>query len=69
MKLIATLSLLEAKFKREFLFKDAEGATPEDPYDGSGGLPWGAGKDLYCALRYMVSRHIFSIVNNFRRRE
>ena len=68
-KLVATLLLLEAKFKREFSFKDAEGAAPEDPYDGLSGLPWGAGKDLYCTVRYMVSRQIFSIVNNFRRRK
>ena len=44
-KLIATLSSLEAKFKREFSFKDAEGAVPEDPYGGTGGQAWGAGKD------------------------
>ncbi|KAH0835942.1 DNA-directed RNA polymerase [Lanmaoa asiatica] len=46
-KLIATLSSLEAKFKREFSFKDVEGAVPEDPYGtaGTGAQTWGTGKD------------------------
>ncbi|KAK0458095.1 DNA-directed RNA polymerase [Desarmillaria tabescens] len=51
-KLIGTMSSLEAKFKREFSFKDVEGAgpgvggVPDDPYgagSGAGGT-WG-GKD------------------------
>lgn len=46
-KLIATLSSLEGKFKREFSFKDVEGAVPEDPYGtaGTGAQTWGTGKD------------------------
>jgi DNA-directed RNA polymerase II subunit RPB11 len=42
-KLITTMSTLEGKFKREFSFKDAEGAVAEDPYGTStGGQAWGA---------------------------
>ncbi|KAF8137379.1 DNA-directed RNA polymerase [Boletus edulis] len=46
-KLITTLTSLEAKFKREFSFKDVEGAVPEDPYGtaGTGAQTWGTGKD------------------------
>ncbi|KAH7925076.1 RBP11-like subunits of RNA polymerase [Leucogyrophana mollusca] len=46
-KLITTLSALEAKFKREFSFKDVEGTVAEDPYGatGTGGQAWGAGRD------------------------
>ncbi|KAG8216786.1 DNA-directed RNA polymerase [Butyriboletus roseoflavus] len=46
-KLIATLSSLEARLKREFSFKDVEGAVPEDPYGtaGTGAQTWGTGKD------------------------
>jgi DNA-directed RNA polymerase II subunit RPB11 len=46
-KLIATMSLLEAKFKREFSFKDIEGAVPEDPYGttGTAGQTWPGGRD------------------------
>ena len=45
-KLIGTLSSLEAKFKREFSFKDAEGAVLEDPYGtGTGGQTWPGGRD------------------------
>jgi len=36
-KLIATMSSLETKFKREFSFKDVEGAVGEDPYGASTG--------------------------------
>ena len=42
-KLIGTMSSLEAKFKREFSFKDVEGATGEDPYGtatGQGQAGW-----------------------------
>jgi len=55
-KLIGTLSTLEAKFKREFSYKDAEGATAgtgigsaptaDDPYGtGTGTGTWGRGRD------------------------
>ncbi|EGN92857.1 hypothetical protein SERLA73DRAFT_190428 [Serpula lacrymans var. lacrymans S7.3] len=46
-KLIGSLSTLEAKFKREFSFKDVEGAVTEDPYGttGTSGQPWGSGRD------------------------
>lgn len=53
-KLIGTMSTLEAKFKREFSFKDVvEGATGggtgggvhDDPYGGAGGGAWPGGKD------------------------
>ncbi|KAG0696591.1 DNA-directed RNA polymerase [Suillus ampliporus] len=46
-KLIATISSLEAKFKREFSFKMTEGNVPEDPYGttGAGAQSWGTGKD------------------------
>ncbi|KAG1760770.1 DNA-directed RNA polymerase [Suillus occidentalis] len=46
-KLIATISSLEAKFKREFSFKTTEGNVPEDPYGttGAGAQSWGTGKD------------------------
>jgi DNA-directed RNA polymerase II subunit RPB11 len=55
-KLIGTMSSLEAKFKREFSFKDVEsgvgaagtgagaGASGEDPY-GASGPGWGSGRD------------------------
>ncbi|KAF8069002.1 DNA-directed RNA polymerase [Lyophyllum atratum] len=48
-KLIGTMASLEAKFKREFSFKDVEGtvggvAAAEDPY-GAGGGAWSGGKD------------------------
>jgi len=53
-RLIATLSALEGKFRREFSFKDGEsgGAAAvgsmagmeADPY-GGGGVAWGAGRD------------------------
>ncbi|KAJ7158307.1 DNA-directed RNA polymerase [Mycena crocata] len=51
-KLIGTLSALEAKFKREFSFKDGEGTTGgfsipanmgmgmDDPYGGGAGAGW-----------------------------
>lgn len=49
-KLIGTLSGLEAKFKREFSFKDVEGnlggvtgGVAEDPYGGTGGAGQGWG--------------------------
>ncbi|KAG5652084.1 hypothetical protein H0H81_006347 [Sphagnurus paluster] len=52
-KLIGTLASLEAKFKREFSFKDVEGAVGgvgsnmahEDPYGGAGGGAWSGGRD------------------------
>jgi len=53
-KLIGTISTLETKFKREFSYKDVEGATTggaaqgvDDPYGtGTGGVGnWGRGKD------------------------
>ncbi|KAI0261655.1 DNA-directed RNA polymerase [Gloeopeniophorella convolvens] len=44
-KLIGTLSSLEAKFKREFSFKDVEGASAEDPYGTSTGPAWASGRD------------------------
>ncbi|EPQ52101.1 RBP11-like subunits of RNA polymerase [Gloeophyllum trabeum ATCC 11539] len=47
-KLIGTLTALEAKFKREFSFKDVEGAVvSEDPYGGpsTGGPTWAGGRD------------------------
>lgn len=55
-KLIGTLSALETKFKREFSFKDVEGAVggvgsgmiTDDPYGGSGmgaGGAWSSGRD------------------------
>jgi len=45
-KLIGTLSSLEAKFKREFSFKDIEGTVPEDPYGtAAGGQAWAGGRD------------------------
>ncbi|KAF5379071.1 hypothetical protein D9615_005949 [Tricholomella constricta] len=50
-KLIGTMSSLEAKFKREFSFKDVEGAVggvgaQEDPYGGGGaGGAWSGGRD------------------------
>jgi DNA-directed RNA polymerase II subunit RPB11 len=45
-KLIGTLSSLEAKFKREFSFKDVEGVTTEDPYGtASSGPTWASGRD------------------------
>jgi DNA-directed RNA polymerase II subunit RPB11 len=42
-KLIGTMSSLEGKFKREFSFKDVEGAVGEDPYGagtGQGQTGW-----------------------------
>jgi len=45
-KLIGTLSSLEAKFKREFSFKDVEGVTTEDAYGTStAGPAWASGRD------------------------
>jgi len=45
-KLIGTLSSLEAKFKREFSFKDVEGVATEDPYGTSNAGPtWASGRD------------------------
>ena len=45
-KLIGTLSSLEAKFKREFSFKDVEGVTTEDAYGTSNAGPaWTSGRD------------------------
>ena len=45
-KLIGTLSSLEAKFKREFSFKDVEGVTTEDAYGTStAGPAWTSGRD------------------------
>jgi len=45
-KLIGTLSSLEAKFKREFSFKDVEGVTTEDAYGTSNAGPaWASGRD------------------------
>jgi DNA-directed RNA polymerase II subunit RPB11 len=53
-RLIATLSALEGKFRREFSFKDGESGGPAaavgmagmegDPY-GGGGVAWGAQRD------------------------
>ncbi|KAJ7078057.1 DNA-directed RNA polymerase [Mycena epipterygia] len=51
-KLIGTISSLEAKFKREFSFKDGEahsgvamtGMANEDPYGGGGGA-WSGQRD------------------------
>jgi len=44
--LIGTLSSLEAKFKREFSFKDVEGVTTEDAYGTSNAGPaWTSGRD------------------------
>ena len=45
-KLIATLASLEAKFKREFTFKDTDGAQ-EGPYGASSNADnaWTGGKD------------------------
>jgi len=43
-KLIGTLSSLEAKFKREFSFKDVEGVATEDPYGtANAGPAWATG--------------------------
>jgi DNA-directed RNA polymerase II subunit RPB11 len=46
-KLIGTMSSLETKFKREFSFKDVEGAVADDPYSGAGGggQAWPGGRD------------------------
>jgi len=51
-KLIGTMASLEAKFKREFSFKDVEGAvggvgaaTTEDPYGAGGAGGWTGGRD------------------------
>ena len=45
-KLIGTLSSLEAKFKREFSFKDVEGVTTEDAYGTTtAGPAWTSGRD------------------------
>lgn len=45
-KLIGTLSSLEAKFKREFSFKDVEGVATDDPYGSSNtGPAWASGRD------------------------
>ncbi|KAG5340372.1 DNA-directed RNA polymerase II subunit RPB11 [Termitomyces sp. J132] len=47
-KLIGTMSSLEAKFKREFSFKDVEATgAVDDPYGvgGTGGGAWASGRD------------------------
>ncbi|KAJ7211308.1 DNA-directed RNA polymerase [Mycena pura] len=54
-RLIATISALEGRFKREFSFKDVDGGPPgpgmgmgvaDDPYgSGSGGAAWGTQRD------------------------
>ncbi|GLB42261.1 putative RNA polymerase Rpb3/Rpb11 dimerisation domain [Lyophyllum shimeji] len=51
-KLIGTMASLEAKFKREFSFKDVEGAVggvgaaaAEDPYGAGGAAGWTSGRD------------------------
>jgi DNA-directed RNA polymerase II subunit RPB11 len=45
-KLIGTLSSLEAKFKREFSFKDVEGVATEDSYGTSNAGPtWASGRE------------------------
>jgi len=46
-KLIGTMASLEAKFKREFSFKDVDGAVQEDAYGTTttGGATWPDGRD------------------------
>ena len=46
-KLIATLASLEAKFKREFAFKDTDGAAQEGPYGAGSNADsaWASGRD------------------------
>ncbi|CCM03290.1 uncharacterized protein FIBRA_05418 [Fibroporia radiculosa] len=46
-KLIQMMVSLEAKFKREFSFKDVDGAVAEDPYGTvtAGGATWTDGRD------------------------
>ncbi|TFY77821.1 hypothetical protein EWM64_g6190 [Hericium alpestre] len=45
-KLIGTLSSLEQKFKREFSFKDVEGAVPEEAYGTADATStWASGRD------------------------
>ena len=45
-KLLATIASLEAKFKREFTFKDVDGAVPEaGPYGQGADLTWPGQKD------------------------
>lgn len=47
-KLIGTMASLEAKFKREFSFKDIDGAVQEDAYGTTttaGGQAWAEGRD------------------------
>ncbi|KAH9947549.1 DNA-directed RNA polymerase [Amylocystis lapponica] len=46
LKLIATLASLETKFKREFTFRDADGAVAEDAYGTTTtGGAWPEGRD------------------------
>ncbi|GBE88605.1 DNA-directed RNA polymerase II subunit RPB11 [Sparassis crispa] len=46
-KLIGTLASLETKFKREFTFRDVDGAVAEDAYGTvtTGGAGWTEGRD------------------------
>ncbi|KAI0918537.1 hypothetical protein AcV5_002503 [Taiwanofungus camphoratus] len=46
-KLIGTMASLEAKFKREFTFKDVDGAVAEDAYGTAApaGTAWPDGRD------------------------
>lgn len=44
-KLIGTLASLEAKFKREFTFKDVDGAVQEGPYGPSTETSWPGQRD------------------------
>lgn len=46
-KLIGTLSTIESKFKREFTFRDVDGAVAEDAYGSTttGGQGWPEGRD------------------------
>lgn len=44
-KLIATLASLEAKFKREFTFKDVDGTVPEGPYGPGTDAAWPGQRD------------------------
>jgi DNA-directed RNA polymerase II subunit RPB11 len=43
--LINTLASLEAKFKREFTFKDVDGAVQEGPYGVAPTESWGSQRD------------------------
>jgi DNA-directed RNA polymerase II subunit RPB11 len=54
-KLIGTLSSLEAKFKREFSFKDVEGVATEDSYGTSNAGPtWASGRDYMSSARFLA---------------